>query len=130
MRERHGSCGTRTYRIWKAMRTRCNNPNSPAFSRYGGRGIKVCSRWDSFSAFLADMGEAPEGLSIERKNNDRGYEPENCRWATPKEQARNMRVNRLIEHDGETLCLSEWAERLGTTADVLWKRLRRKGTIL
>lgn len=130
MREQHGYCGTRTYRIWKAMRTRCNNPRVRAYPRYGGRGIKVCPRWDSFSAFLADMGEAPEGMSLDRWPDKSGnYEPGNCRWATPKEQARNMRVNRLIEHDGETLCLSEWAERFGTTSDVLWKRLRRKGTI-
>jgi hypothetical protein len=128
-RERHGGCGTRTYHIWKAMRSRCNNPNTPAYGRYGGRGIRVCARWDSFTAFRADMGEAPEGLSIEREDNDGNYEPSNCCWATPKQQARNMRVNRLIEHEGETMCLAAWAERMGTTSDVLWKRLRRKGAI-
>jgi hypothetical protein len=128
-RERHGYCGTRTYRIWKMMRTRCSNPNFHAYSRYGGRGITVCSRWGSFSAFLADMGEAPAGLSIERVDNNGNYEPGNCKWATPKQQARNMRVNRMLTYGGETLCLSEWAERLGTTADVLWKRLDRRGTI-
>ena len=126
----HGGCGTRTYRIWKAMRTRCNNPNFHAFPRYGGRGITVCERWGSFSAFRADMGEAPVGMSIERENTNGNYEPGNCRWATPKEQARNMRVNRMVTHEGETLCLAAWAERLGTTSDVLWKRLRRKGSIL
>lgn len=112
------------------MRTRCNNPNFHAFPRYGGRGITVCERWGSFSAFRADMGEAPVGMSIERENTNGNYEPGNCRWATPKEQARNMRVNRMVTHEGETLCLAAWAERLGTTSDVLWKRLRRKGSIL
>lgn len=112
------------------MRTRCNNPNTRAYQNYGGRGIQVCAAWGSFTQFLADMGEAPEGLSIERVENDKGYEPGNCRWATPKQQARNTRANRLIKHNGETLCLSEWAERLGTTADVLWKRLERKGSIV
>lgn len=126
----HGLAGTREYRIWRAMRTRCNNRKSKAYPRYGGRGIAVCARWDTFANFLADMGPAPPGTSLDRwPDNDGNYEPSNCRWATPKEQARNMRVNRMIEHEGETLCLAAWAERLGTTSDVLWKRLSRHGRI-
>lgn len=118
---RHGGCGTRTYRIWNAMRTRCNNPKFHAWPRYGGRGITVCRRWDSFANFLADMGNAPEGMSLERKNNDRGYSKANCKWATPLEQGANTRQNRMVGG----VHLSERARQLGIKPDVLWKRLKR-----
>lgn len=88
---KHGGHGTRTYRIWKAMRMRCNNKNIRDYKNWGGRGISVCPRWDSYANFLEDMGEAPEGLSLDRINNDGNYEPGNCRWATRAEQARNQR---------------------------------------
>jgi len=77
------------YRRWSAMLARCRNPNNPAYSRYGGRGIKVCLRWLKFENFLADMGYVPFGKTLDRKNNNKGYNPFNCRWATPKEQANN-----------------------------------------
>lgn len=83
--------GNRTYRSWKEMRQRCNNPNSDKWKWYGGRGIKVCERWNDFALFLADMGERPERTSIDRINPDGHYEPSNCRWATPSQQAETNR---------------------------------------
>jgi hypothetical protein len=116
---------TRTYRIWIAMRARCK----PAHPTHGSRGIRVCDRWnDSFDAFLADMGEAPPGLSIERENNDGNYEPGNCVWATAKVQQRNTRRNRMVTHKGETMCMAAWAERLGIRWDTLYQRMKTRGS--
>lgn len=87
-----GMSHTKTYNTWARMIDRCNNQNHPGYKYYGARGIQVCDRWRySFENFLADMGEHPAGLSIDRINNDGGYEPGNCRWATSKQQAANKR---------------------------------------
>jgi hypothetical protein len=88
-----GGSDSRTYRIWAGMKQRCLNPKTTHYGYYGGRGIKVCERWMDYRNFLADMGEAPEGLSLDRINPDGNYEPGNCRWATDKVQANNKSRN-------------------------------------
>lgn len=92
---------TAEYRVWRNMLTRCRDKNNPTYPYYGGRGISVCSRWSNFEAFLADMGPKPgpgHSFSIDRVNNDGNYEPGNCRWATPQQQAANKRKPRRRDH--------------------------------
>lgn len=118
--------GTRTYFAWRSMRSRCMNPKHPAWKHYGGRGIVVCDAWaNSFDQFLNDMGEVPDGFSLDRIDNEKGYSPENCRWATDKEQLNNRRNNRWIEKNGEKKTLSQWAETYGIPMNTLAKRLER-----
>jgi hypothetical protein len=116
---------TRLYKIWQGMIERCTNPNNPNYPQYGERGITICEEWlHSFSTFYADMGEAPTGKhTVDRINNDLGYGPNNCRWATRLEQGRNTRRTHHITFNGETLTLREWAERIPINYDTLRNRL-------
>lgn len=121
---RHGP----EYRVWKEMRRRCNNENRPEYQRYGGRGIRVCERWDSFENFLEDIGKRPSGNhSIDRVDNNGDYRPSNCRWSTKKEQALNRRTNRLIEYRGRTQHLSLWAKEISMNRSTLTNRLDTYG---
>lgn len=113
----------KTYKCWWELKARCTDPSHPAYADYGGRGITHCNRWDRFENFLADMGVCPVGLTLDRIDNNAGYSRENCRWVTMKEQARNRRSNHLLEHKGEVLCISEWAERLGIKKSTIKMRL-------
>jgi hypothetical protein len=106
---------SRTYRIWANMVSRCTNPAFDAYPYYGGRGIEVCERWRTFSNFLADMGRAPDGLSIDREDANGNYEPGNCRWATKSVQANNTRHNVTIEIDGRRLTVAQWSREPGAS---------------
>lgn len=119
----HGKSGTRTFNIWKNMRQRCLNKNNPRYPGYGGRGIKICDRWKDYVNFLKDMGEAPNKFSIERKDNDGNYCPENCVWADNRTQCRNTRRNRSITFEGRTQCISAWADELGIDPAGMHRRL-------
>jgi hypothetical protein len=111
------------------MKERCNVPTQEAYADYGGRGIAVCKEWDeSFEAWFAYMGPRPSpDHSIDRINNDGNYEPGNVRWATREQQQRNTSQNRLLTHDGLTLCVVEWAERVGLPCSVLSDRINKLG---
>lgn len=124
---KHGFTGTKIHVVWSHMIQRCTNPACHEYHNYGGRGIKVCSRWTVSTNFLKDMYPSyKEGLSLDRIDNDGDYSPENCRWVTSKEQNRNKRNNRVLSYKGETLCLVDWAHKLGMPANTLVYRLRRK----
>lgn len=113
------------YRKYCKMIDRCHNPNSPFWGRYGGRGIYVCDRWrESFDKFLEDMGIPGNGMSLDRIDNDGPYSPENCRWATSKEQNRNRRSNTKITYMGKTKVITEWAEELGVSVQAISYRLK------
>lgn len=113
------------YRSWEAMKRRCLSAKDHAFKDYGGRGIKVCDRWNSFVNFLSDMGEGKKGWQLERVNNNGNYEPENCVWALPKHQNRNRRNNRLIRINGADVPLGAVAEKIGMPYQTLWVRIVR-----
>lgn len=122
----HRGTGTPEYRIWDTMKQRCNNPKHKKFPLYGGRGIKICARWDDFASFLSDMGPRPSPRhSIDRIDGDKGYSPDNCRWATPKQQARNVRTHPRFTYQDRTLTIAEWAEITGINTSTLYYRIVR-----
>ncbi len=127
-RRTHGRSHDSMHSTWLAMNDRCCNPNTPTYAYYGGRGIKVCDRWrgtNGFLNFVADMGERPaEGMTLDRIDNDGGYEPGNVRWATRDEQASNNRRNRFVTYQGATKTLSQWARHFGFRPQIFIGRLR------
>lgn len=120
----HGMSRTPEYSIWVVMHQRTSNTNDKDYHHYGGRGIEVCERWNSFENFLADMGPRPGSeYTLEREDNNRGYDPGNCRWATHQEQCNNRRNNVFITHNGKTQTISQWARELGVSPQTLRYRL-------
>lgn len=125
----HGMTHTPEFRTWQTMMQRCENPKDTHFKNYGARGITVCAHWHAFKNFYDDMGPRLEGMTIDRIDNNLGYEPSNCRWASLKEQHRNTRRNRSIEYLGKTATLIEWSEQTGIPYGTLAQRLRNGWSI-
>lgn len=121
---------TPEYKAWESMRRRVRDPKRNRFHRYGGRGIKICDRWlQSFESFLEDMGPRPTpSHSLDRIDNDGDYTPENCRWATPLQQARNTGQVHAVTIEGVTRCVAEWCEILGRSRSTFNRRLQRGWT--
>lgn len=117
----------RLYHTWLSMRERCNNPNHKQYQHYGGRGIVVCEAWGDYSAFRewAYMNGYSETLTLDRRDNDGGYNPDNCRWVTQKIQANNRRSNRILTVNGESHNIQWWVEKTGLPRPVVDGRLRR-----
>lgn len=125
----HGGRHTKAYRVWENIKTRCNNPNNSSYAHYGGRGIQVCKEWGNFPNFLADMGQPPDGKTLDRIDVNKGYYKENCRWVTKSTQCRNTRWNRMIEWRGETKCLADWADDIGIPYHIFQKRYYKGKTM-
>lgn len=123
----HGMTDTVEFKTWVAMKKRCTNPSYKNYPLYGGRGITVCKEWyDSFETFYKDLGPRPSPKhSIDRIDVNGNYEPSNCKWSTNKEQSRNKRNNHNVTYNGETKCISAWAEQLGIRKDTLRLRLKQ-----
>lgn len=126
----HGLGGHRLYKVWHSMISRCMNPQSKDYARYGGRGITVCETWlgpeTGLAQFIADMGPAyREGLQLDRRDNDGPYSRANCQWVTRTQNGRNTRRNQVIEYAGQSRCLADWTEALGLNRSSLRDRLER-----
>jgi len=124
---KHGMSFTPTHYSWSGMKTRCLNKNSVDYENYGGRGIKICNEWLKFDNFYEDMGERPEGKTLERVCNDGDYNKYNCVWATIQEQNDNRSVSLSLTFNDKTMTFKKWADSLGLKYDTLWKRIYVSG---
>jgi hypothetical protein len=120
-----GLSGGKAYHSWYDMVKRCEDQKDKDYKNYGGRGITLLKEWKSFQVFIRDMGFPKKGQSLDRIDNEKGYYKENCRWAGWIQQANNRRGNRLIEHNGMKMTLSQWARKLDIRVDTLYRRLLR-----
>ncbi len=129
-RRRHGLTHTSIYTKWVNMRNRCTKPSADSYALYGGRGVRVCAEWDqSFEAFLLDMGECPEGLTLERKDPNGNYTPDNCIWASRQDQANNRRNNRRFEWRGQHRTLRQICTEAGANYELACRRLKRRWSL-
>lgn len=127
----HGGRHSLLYEVWTQMIQRCENTKNKSFSRYGGRGIKVCSRWHEFSLFEADMSAGySSGMTLDRKNNDGNYEPSNCRWVTNLVNCRNTSKTLFVDWEGTRIALSDLADQYGIKRQTLYGRVRLRGVPL
>lgn len=122
---KHGLTDSPTWNSWRAMIKRCTQESSINFHKYGGRGISICSEWMAFENFLKDMGRRPAGMSLDRIDVNGNYEPNNCRWATAKQQNRNTTCNRMLNYKGKDYCLAELAETLGISTQTISRRIEK-----
>lgn len=126
----HGMKGKRLYNIWQAIIQRTTNPNNYEYGEYGGRGIGICNEWrNSFNSFMQwsyENGYA-DNLTIDRKNNNKGYQPDNCRWVSNKENCRNKRNNHCLTYNGQAKTITEWAEITGLSKEVIRYRITKMG---
>lgn len=120
---KHGKFGTPVYITWVKMRQRCDNQNNEKYHRYGGRGIKYQDSWNNFESFFNDMGERPDGKTLDRTNNNGNYTKENCRWSSPFEQSNNMERNIFLTFDNKTMTISKWAIKLNVKKSTLYGRM-------
>lgn len=118
---------TKEYNAWRSMRQRCNSPANSHYNRYGGRGIRVCERWNDYENFIKDMGRCEDGLSLDRINPNGNYEPENCRWANKRDQSINRGGSIKLTFDGFTDYLCYWADRAGLSRATVYQRYRKYG---
>jgi hypothetical protein len=125
---KHGFWSSPLYRVWRHMLDRCENPSNPRFADYGARSITVCKRWHDLEKFHADMSESYEdGLQLDRIDNNKGYEPSNCKWSTKGQQMRNRRNNIFVTIDGETKILKDWANHFGVNYHSVYHRVTKMG---
>lgn len=125
---KHNAIGTREYITWTNIKARCTNPNNNSYYNYGGRGITVCDKWlESFENFYEDMGNCPKGFSIERVNNNKGYNKNNCIWASSKTQSMNRRSNFIVNYKGEEKPLKQWCEDLNLEYKKVFARIKQLG---
>jgi len=123
-RIKHGGHRDKENGIWREMWQRCTNPKNICYSYYGGRGVKVCDRWKKYENFIADVGVRPNpGMTLDRIDNNLGYQPGNVRWATRQEQSNNTRANRWLTFEGSTLTVSQWSRKVGVKRATIFSRL-------
>lgn len=125
----HGDTHSPTYVSWLSMRNRCLDSSHKAYANYGGKGIRIDDLWLDYCNFLKDMGSRPNGMTLDRIDNSKGYSKDNCRWATRAEQNRNYNKNVNVTYNGKTQCLKDWATEVGAEYKLFWQRFKSGWTI-